>query len=125
MLRNYLKVAWKVLLRRKFFTFISLFGISFTLLVLMVTTSVLDHVFAPHEVEPHADGMNVTGGPIGAGEVASLGDHRIAMAFAVAGTRAGGPVRITDCANVATSFPEFPALARAAGMRIRVEAHGP
>jgi len=55
MLRNYLKVAWKVLLRRKFFTFISLFGISFTLLVLMVATAVLDHVFAPHEVEPHAD----------------------------------------------------------------------
>jgi putative ABC transport system permease protein len=55
MLRNYLKLAWKVLLRRKFFTFISLFGISFTLLVLMVTTAVLDHVFAPHEVEPHAD----------------------------------------------------------------------
>ena len=67
MLRNYLKVAWKVLLRRKFFTFISLFGISFTLLVLMVATAVLDHVFAPHEVEPHADrtlyttGMSMSG----------------------------------------------------------------
>lgn len=67
MLRNYLKVAWKVLLRRKFFTFISLFGIAFTLLVLMVATAVLDHVFAPHEVEPHADrtlyttGMSMSG----------------------------------------------------------------
>ena len=34
MLKSYLKLAWKVLLRRKFFTFISLFGISFTLVVL-------------------------------------------------------------------------------------------
>ena len=55
MLRNYLKIAWKVLLRRKFFTFISLFGISFTLVVLMVTTAVLDHLFAPHDPEPHVE----------------------------------------------------------------------
>ena len=39
MLTAYLKLAWKVLLRRKFFTFISLFGISFTLMVLMVITA--------------------------------------------------------------------------------------
>jgi putative ABC transport system permease protein len=47
MLRHYLTLATKVLLRRKFFTFISLFGISFTLLVLMVITAVLDHAYAP------------------------------------------------------------------------------
>jgi putative ABC transport system permease protein len=47
MLANYLKVAVKVLLRRKFFTAISLFGISFTLVVLMVATAILDHVVAP------------------------------------------------------------------------------
>jgi len=47
MLRSYLKLAWRVLWRRKFFTLISLFGISFTLVVLMVATAVLDHVFAP------------------------------------------------------------------------------
>jgi putative ABC transport system permease protein len=46
LLRNYLKVAVKVLLRRKFFTFISLFGISLTLLVLLVATALLDQVFA-------------------------------------------------------------------------------
>ena len=55
MLTNYLKVAWKVLLRRKFFTFISLFGISITLLVLMVATAMIDHVFAPQAPEVHAD----------------------------------------------------------------------
>jgi putative ABC transport system permease protein len=47
MLKNYLKIALKVLLRRKFFTFISLFGISFTLMVLMVVTAFIDHTFAP------------------------------------------------------------------------------
>ncbi len=51
MLRSYLQIALKVLRRRKFFTAISLFGISFTLLVLMVVTALLDHVFAPHAPE--------------------------------------------------------------------------
>ena len=55
MLTNYLKLAWKVLLRRKVFTFISLFGISLTLVVLMVATALLDHVFAPHPPETHLD----------------------------------------------------------------------
>jgi putative ABC transport system permease protein len=47
MLKNYLKIAFKVFLRRKFFTFISLFAISFTLLVLMVATALVDHVIGP------------------------------------------------------------------------------
>lgn len=41
MLTNYLKLAWRILGRRKFFTFISLFGISFTLGILMVALSFL------------------------------------------------------------------------------------
>jgi len=51
MLRNYLKIAFKVLLRRKFYTFISLFGISFTLLVLTVAVTLFDHVFGPFPPE--------------------------------------------------------------------------
>ena len=51
MLKNYLKVAFKVLLRRKFFTFISLFGISLTLLVLLVFTALADHIFSPQAPE--------------------------------------------------------------------------
>jgi putative ABC transport system permease protein len=47
MLRSYLQLAIKVLLRRKFFTFISLFGIAFTLMVLTLATAMLDHVFSP------------------------------------------------------------------------------
>ncbi len=47
MLRSYLKLAWHVLWRRKFFTAISLFGISLTLMVLVVATALLDHTLAP------------------------------------------------------------------------------
>lgn len=52
MLKNYIKMAFKVMMRRKFFTFISLFGISFTLMVLTIFLSLLDtHVGAmPPEV---------------------------------------------------------------------------
>jgi putative ABC transport system permease protein len=57
MIKNYLKVALKVLGRRKFFTFISLFAISVTLLVLLVATALLDNVFATGAPEVHADRM--------------------------------------------------------------------
>ena len=68
--------------------------------------------------EARPDGMIVTGGRFKGGAVHSRGDHRIAMAFAVAGMVAEGPVIIHDCANVATSFPGFAKLAAAAGMAI-------
>ncbi|KAA6439490.1 FtsX-like permease family protein [Dyadobacter flavalbus] len=51
MLLNYIKIAWKVLLRHPFYTFITLFGISLTLTVLMVLTSFLDHIFGTHYPE--------------------------------------------------------------------------
>ncbi len=47
MLKNYFKIAIAVLKRRKFFTFISLFGISFTLTILMVGVAFLDKVISP------------------------------------------------------------------------------
>lgn len=47
MLKNYFKIAMAVLKRRKFFTFISLFGISFTLTILMVATAFMDKVLSP------------------------------------------------------------------------------
>jgi 3-phosphoshikimate 1-carboxyvinyltransferase len=65
------------------------------------------------------DGATIEGGVFAGGEVDSAGDHRIAMAFAVAGLVARAPVRIADCANVATSFPGFTALARDVGFDIR------
>jgi 3-phosphoshikimate 1-carboxyvinyltransferase len=68
-------------------------------------------------VDEAPDGAVVHGGRFHAGAVPieSHGDHRIAMAFAVAAQRADGPVRIRDVANVATSFPGFDTLARDAG----------
>ncbi len=68
------------------------------------------------------DGIIIDGGQtIGGGKVDSHGDHRIAMSFAVASLRATGPIEITDCANVATSFPGFVELARQTGIRIDAE----
>lgn len=55
MIANYLKIALKVLGRRKFFTFISLFGISLTLVVLMVAVAMLDNSFAPRQPESRFD----------------------------------------------------------------------
>src|SRR6185295_13610312 len=55
MLLHAFKTAIKVLLRRKFFTAASLFGISFTLVVLMVAAALFDHVFAPRAPEVNAD----------------------------------------------------------------------
>jgi putative ABC transport system permease protein len=55
MLKNYFKIAIKVLRRRKFFTFISLFAISFTLVVLMLASAILDHMFAPMAPETRQD----------------------------------------------------------------------
>ena len=71
--------------------------------------------------EPAADGMRITGGRYGGGVVASRGDHRVAMAFAIAALRADASITITDCANVATSFPGFVELACAAGLKIKSE----
>lgn len=73
------------------------------------------------ETEPRADGIRIKGGAFGGGEVDSRGDHRVAMAFATAGLRAGGPISIRDCANVNTSFPGFAHLAAQTGLGIRAE----
>jgi putative ABC transport system permease protein len=51
MISNYLKVAVKVLTRRKFFTAVSLFGIGFTLMVLLVVAALMDHLLAPSAPE--------------------------------------------------------------------------
>ena len=54
-----------------------------------------------------------------AGDIDSNGDHRVAMAFAVAAQLTDDAVTIADVANVATSFPEFDTLARQAGFGLR------
>lgn len=69
-------------------------------------------------VDEVADGATIHGGPIGPGSIQAHGDHRIAMAFAIAGQLASGPVRVNDVANVATSFPGFDTLARGCGFAL-------
>lgn len=64
------------------------------------------------------DGMIIQGGNIQGGIINSHGDHRIAMAFTIASLRASDTITITDCANVATSFPNFVKLAQQAGINI-------
>jgi 3-phosphoshikimate 1-carboxyvinyltransferase len=64
------------------------------------------------------DGIRIQGGRLGGGRINSHGDHRIAMSFAMASLRATDPIDIGDVANVATSFPGFPAAARAVGLRL-------
>lgn len=73
------------------------------------------------KAEPTPDGIVIEGGAMGGGEVWAHGDHRIAMSFSVASLRAGAPIRIHDCANVATSFPNFLGLAAQVGIRVAEE----
>lgn len=54
-MKSYLKLAFKVFARRKVFTLISLFGITITLVVLVVATSVLDDAFEPRKPESRFD----------------------------------------------------------------------
>jgi 3-phosphoshikimate 1-carboxyvinyltransferase len=60
------------------------------------------------DVVEREDGMEIQGGaPLRAARLKSFGDHRMAMAFAVAGMFAGGRTIIEDAACVATSYPGF------------------
>ncbi|MCW8890436.1 MAG: 3-phosphoshikimate 1-carboxyvinyltransferase [Sedimenticola sp.] len=71
------------------------------------------------DVTPTPDGIVIEGGvPLQTGRVNSHGDHRIAMAFAIAALRAQGEILIDDCSNVNTSFPGFTELASGAGLVI-------
>ncbi len=71
------------------------------------------------EVEERPDGMTIHGNGIRGGAVDSAGDHRIAMAFSIAGLVSEQKIEVNDVANVATSFPDFHATAAAAGLKIR------
>lgn len=69
--------------------------------------------------QPTPDGMIIVGGQLTQGEVETHDDHRIAMAFAMAGLRSTGPIIINNCAHVATSFPGFVELSQRAGLNIK------
>jgi 3-phosphoshikimate 1-carboxyvinyltransferase len=59
-------------------------------------------------VEEFEDGMEIHGGhPLHGTQIDSFGDHRIAMAFAIAGLFATGETLIRNTACVNTSYPGF------------------
>ncbi|HTS34535.1 MAG TPA: 3-phosphoshikimate 1-carboxyvinyltransferase [Candidatus Solibacter sp.] len=60
------------------------------------------------QLEEREDGLKISGGQVLHGaEIDSLGDHRIAMAFAVAALRAEGETVITGAEAAAISYPAF------------------
>ncbi|HET7224259.1 MAG TPA: 3-phosphoshikimate 1-carboxyvinyltransferase [Candidatus Eisenbacteria bacterium] len=67
------------------------------------------------EVGEAPDGLAIRGGPVAGGRVRAHDDHRIAMAFAVLATRAGGEVSIDDARGIGTSYPSFGEQFRALG----------
>jgi len=58
-------------------------------------------------VAEYPDGFTIDGGPLKGGTADAAGDHRLAMAFAIAGSRAAHPVAITGAEAVAVSYPGF------------------
>jgi len=75
-------------------------------------------------VDVSGDSVSITGGALKAGaalkggSVDAAGDHRCAMALAIAGLRSSEPVVISGCANIDTSYPGFVDHARALGLGI-------
>ncbi len=77
-------------------------------------------VAAGADIEEHADGARITGGTLKGGcRVDAEGDHRIAMAMAVAAQCAEEEIVIENAAAIATSFPDFVDLAQQLGMNLR------
>ncbi len=70
--------------------------------------------------EATSDGMIINGGPVMGGKVHSRDDHRIAMAFTMAGLCAKSDIIIEDCENVNTSFPDFIGIANRAGISVSI-----
>jgi 3-phosphoshikimate 1-carboxyvinyltransferase len=73
------------------------------------------------DVTELSDGMVIEGGITQGGTVDSKKDHRIAMAFSMAGLNATNPIRILDCANISTSFPGFLRCGQKLGMNVKCE----
>lgn len=60
------------------------------------------------EVEEFEDGLRIPGGQkLRGASLDSFGDHRIAMAFAIAALRAEGETEIRDAGAATISYPEF------------------
>ncbi len=72
-------------------------------------------------VSERHDGLVIQGGKLNGGTVDSFSDHRIAMAFAVAGSVSESGVEVLNCDCVNTSFPGFATLSKNIGMNVHVD----
>ncbi len=78
------------------------------------------------DIEERPDGALIRGvEQLHGADVDAAGDHRCAMALAVAALRAGDDVVIRDCANVATSYPGFAAQLRVLGATVELLSASP
>jgi 3-phosphoshikimate 1-carboxyvinyltransferase len=59
------------------------------------------------DVDEYPDGFRISGGPLRGGTADAAGDHRLAMAFAIAASRGRGPARILGAQAVSVSYPGF------------------
>jgi 3-phosphoshikimate 1-carboxyvinyltransferase len=76
--------------------------------------------------EEREDGFTIPGGVLPAGgAVQAHGDHRLAMAMAVAGLAAGGPVTVDGAEMIDESFPGFAGALRDLGADVSIEVEGP
>jgi 3-phosphoshikimate 1-carboxyvinyltransferase len=68
------------------------------------------------------DGFRIQGNtPPRSGTVQAHGDHRLAMALAIAGLSAGGPVRVRQAEIIAESFPDFDTMLLRLGAHVKRE----
>lgn len=73
------------------------------------------------ECRVYDDGIDILGGQLTSGTIHSHDDHRIAMSFAISSLRSTGAIKILECDNVATSFPNFVTLANYVGLSVQAE----
>lgn len=87
--------------------------------------SVVDNLRAlGAEVEEFDDGFRIAGPQkLRGGKIHSYGDHRIAMAFAVAGLIAEGETLISGAEAASVSLPEFYGLLRECGAEVSTSAN--
>ena len=76
------------------------------------------------EVVENADGLVIEGGELHGGRLDAQGDHRIAMAFAIAGAAARESIEILGTDQISTSFPDFERIAAGCGLRIETTVVG-
>ena len=69
-------------------------------------------------VEIYDDGILIQGGHLKDATVNSHDDHRVAMAFAIAGATSDNAITVENCQNITTSFPNFVETANKIGLSL-------